>query len=118
MIKVSNGYIVGWDSGHYIGRAGKGKKGSALANPFKLKNTSDSEERDCIIAKYRTWLWQKIQQKDPAVMAELFYLKEQAITKNVNLLCFCKQATREVACHGDVIKSCLEWMMNQEKQLF
>ena len=50
MIKVSNGYIARWDSGHYIGRAGKGKKGSALANPFKLKNTSDSEERDCVIA--------------------------------------------------------------------
>ena len=45
MIKVSNGYIVGWDSGHYIGRAGKGKKGSALANPFKLKNTNNSEDR-------------------------------------------------------------------------
>ena len=111
MIKVSNGYIVGWDSGHYIGRGGKGKKGSALANPFKLKNSSDTEERDRIIAKYRKWLWQKIQLKEQVVMAELFYLKELAITKDVNLLCFCKQATREVACHGDVIKSCLEWMM-------
>ena len=71
-----------------------------------------------IIARYRCWLWQKIQEKDSAVMAELFYLKEQANVKDVNLLCFCKQATREVTCHGDVIKSCLEWMMNQEKQLF
>ena len=95
MIKVSNGYIARWDCGHYVGRAGKGKKGSALANPFKLKNTGDSEERDRIIAKYRRWLWQKIQQKDPVVMAELFYLKEQAIS-DVNLLCFCKQPTREV----------------------
>ena len=48
MIKVSNGYIVGWDSGHYIGRAGKGKKGLALANSFRLSDTSDSEERDCL----------------------------------------------------------------------
>ena len=71
MIKVSNGYIVGWDSGHYIGRSGKGRKGSALANPFKLKNTGDSKERDCVITKYRRWLWQKIQEKDSAVMAEL-----------------------------------------------
>ncbi|PSB29605.1 DUF4326 domain-containing protein [Chlorogloea sp. CCALA 695] len=111
MIKVSNGYIVGWDAGHYIGRAGKGKKGSALANPFKLADTSNSEERDRVIAKYRRWLWQKIQEKDAAVMAELFYLKEQAIANELNLLCFCKQPTREVACHGDVIKSCLEWMI-------
>ena len=59
MIKVSNGYIVGWDSGYYIGRAGRGKKGSALANPFRLSD-SDSEERDRMIARYRRWLWQKI----------------------------------------------------------
>ncbi|WP_009630447.1 DUF4326 domain-containing protein [Synechocystis sp. PCC 7509] len=123
MIKVTNGYIVGWDSGHYIGRGGKGKKGSALANPFKLADTSNTEERDRVIAKYRRWLWQKIQEKDSAVMAELFYLKEQAIAQartqgfanDLNLLCFCKQPTREVACHGDVIKSCLEWMINQEE---
>ncbi len=123
MIKVSNGYIVGWNSGHYIGRAGKGKEGSALANPLRLLNTSDSEERDClwrragsnrIIAKYRCWLWQKIQQKDQAVIAELFYLKEQALANDLNLLCFCKQLTREVACHGDVIKSCLEGMLKQK----
>ncbi len=76
MIKVSNGYIARCDSGHYIGRAGKGKKGSALANPFRLLDTSDSKERDLIIAKYRRWLWQKVQEKDSAVMAELFYLKE------------------------------------------
>jgi Domain of unknown function (DUF4326) len=94
MIKVSNGYIAGWDSGHYIGRGGKGKKGSALANPFKLADTSNAEERDRVIAKYRRWLWQKIQAKDSAVMAELFYLKEQEIAKDVNLLCFCKQRAR------------------------
>jgi hypothetical protein len=114
MIKVSNGYIARWDSGHYIGRAGKGTKGSALANRFRLSDTSDSEERDLIIAKYRRWLWQKIQAKDSVVMAELFYLKQQALANDVNLLCFCKQLTREVACHGDVTKSCLEWIINQE----
>ena len=114
MIKVSNGYIVGWDSGYYIGRGGKGKKGSALANPFKLADASNSEERDRIIAEYRRWLWQKIREKDSAVMAELFYLKKLALVKDVNLLCFCKQPTRKVACHGDVIKSCLEWLLKQE----
>ena len=114
MIKVSNGYIVGWDSGHYIGRSGKGRKGSALANPFKLEDTRDPEERDRVITKYRRWLWQKIQEKDSAVMTEVLYLKKQALTNDVNLLCFCKQLTHEVACHGDVIKSCLEWMLKQE----
>ncbi len=118
MIKVSNGYIARWDCGHYIGRGGKGKKGSALANLFKLADTSNAEERNRIIAKYRYWLWLKVQEKDSAVMAELYQLKQQALVEDVNLLCFCKRPEREVACHGDVIKSCLEWMMNQEKQLF
>ena len=103
MIKVSDGYIARWDSGHYIGRAGKGKKGSALANPFKLKNARDSEERERVIAKYRSWLWQKIKEEDLAVMTELSYLKEQATTNDVNVLCFCKQTTREVACHGAIV---------------
>ena len=89
MIKVSNGYIARGDCGHYIGSAGKGNKGSDLANPFRLESTSNAEERDRVIAKYRTWLWQKIQAKDPAVMGELFFLKEQALTNDVNLLCFC-----------------------------
>ncbi len=111
VISVSNGYIVGWNSGHYIGRGGKGKNGSALANPFRLQDTSNETERDIVIAKYRSWLWQKIQQKDSAITAELNYLKQQALVGDVNLLCFCKQPTREVACHGDVIKSCLEWML-------
>lgn len=113
MIRVNNGHIVGWKCGHYIGRAGKGKKGSALANPFKLAYSSNAEERDRIIAKYRTWLWQKVQEKDTSVMAELYQLKQQAQAEDVNLLCFCKRPEREVACHGDVIKSCLEWMLKQ-----
>lgn len=112
MIKISNGYIDGWNSGHYIGRAGKGKKGSALANPFILKNTFDDEERSQVIAKYRRWLWAKMQAGDSAVMAELMQLKKQALVGDVHLLCFCKRSDREVACHGDVIKSCLEWMIH------
>lgn len=67
MIKVSNGYIVGWDSGHYIGRAGKGKKGSALANPFKLADASNSEERDCL---RQCWKQLHNRQVSPLAMAK------------------------------------------------
>jgi len=65
MIKVSNGYIVGWNSGHYIGRAGKGKKGSALANPLRLLDTSDSEERDCL----RRQCWKQSHNRQVSLLA-------------------------------------------------
>lgn len=108
MIKVSNGVADGWNSGHYIGRGGKGKKSSALANPFKLQDIRNNAERDRVIAEYRRWLWNKILTGDSGVMTELSLLKQQAMHGDVQLLCFCKP----LACHGDVIKSCLEWMIH------
>lgn len=112
MITVVNGYRDGWDTGYYIGRGGKGRKGSALANPYRLQNSHNDTERSQVIALYRKWLWQKIQVGDSEVMAELHLLKEQAITSDVRLLCFCKRPDKEVPCHGDVIKSCLEWLLD------
>jgi hypothetical protein len=43
-IKVSNGYIIGWDCGHYIGRAGKSKKDSAVVAKTENKNIIDFDE--------------------------------------------------------------------------
>ena len=73
--------------------------------PAIVKNViaCGSARSNRIITKYRRWLWQKIKEEDLAVMTELSYLKEQAITNDVNLLCFCKQTTREVACHGAIV---------------
>lgn len=111
MITVGNGYVDGWNSGHYIGRAGKGKAGSALANPYRLNNPNDDVERSHVIAQYRKWLWQKIQSGDSAVMAELNQLKQQALVGDVHLLCFCKPRN----CHGLVIANCINWLIEQEK---
>ena len=110
MITVCNGYVDGWNSGHYIGRAGKGKVGSALANPYRLNNSRDDDERSQAVAQYRKWLWQKIQSGDSAVMAELMQLKQQAIAGDVKLLCFCYPK----ACHGDVVANCISWLIQQD----
>ncbi len=48
-------------------------------------------------------------------MSELIYLKGQAQLGKLRLLCFCKRPDKDVACHGDVIKSCLEWMIETSR---
>lgn len=108
MITVGN--IKNSQHGYYIGRPGKGRPGSALANPYKLQNPRNDDERAKVIAQYRQWLWSKIQCGDSAVMAELNTLRHQAIAGDIHLLCFC--APRQ--CHGDVVKACLIWMISQK----
>lgn len=111
MITVGNGYKDGWTSGHYIGRSNSYKAGSALANPFVLKDSKNDVERDRVVAQYRSWLWEKIQASDKGVMKELESLREQATCGDVHLLCYCSPKK----CHGDVIKNCIEWMIANNK---
>lgn len=87
------------DNGHYIGRGGKGKKQSALANPFKIGVDGNREE---CIAKYRKWLWVQIQNKNKGVLDELDFIREN----KPDLVCFCAP----LPCHGDVIIRCVNWM--------
>jgi len=105
-LSVVNGYIVGFDDGWYIGRPGKGKPGSALANPYHI---SKDNSREAVIANYRKWLWRKVQDNDAAVMSELNALLELAQRQHVKLVCFCAPKP----CHGDVIVKCLHWMLTR-----
>ena len=99
---------VGKSQGHYIGRSGKGAS-SALGNPFMINRDGDRAE---VIRKYKQWLWQQVQVQNPSVMNELQeLLKKARSSEGVTLLCFCAP----LACHGDVIKSCLEWMEGQDE---
>ena len=87
--------------GEYIGRP------SALGNPFNVTKKTPRAES---IKKYRVWLWEKFKSKDTKVIAELERLlsicrKE----KNLVLKCYCKP----LACHGDIIKSCLLWRLSK-----
>ena len=87
-------------SGVYIGRP------SLLGNPFYIGMHGT---RDEVIAQYRVWLWQQIQART-AVFQELQRLAKQAQQGNLVLLCWCKDETREVPCHGDVVQAAIQWL--------
>lgn len=81
----------------YIGRP------RTLGNPFVLGRDGT---RGQVIEKYRRWLWAKVKANDAAVILKLRELALAARGMNVRLMCHCKPQ----ACHGDVIKACVEWM--------
>jgi hypothetical protein len=87
--------------GVYIGRPG------VLGNPYAIGKDGD---RDEVIEKYREWLWTRYQEKD-RVYEEILRLSEIAKKRDLILVCWCKPK----ACHGDVIKRCLEWMMKRSE---
>ena len=87
----------------YIGR------GSALGNQFPI---TKKQNRKAVIQMYREWLWDKIKANDQRVISEL--RKLLALNKefvNLYLVCSCKP----LPCHGDVIKSCIEWAESRQK---
>jgi hypothetical protein len=70
----------------YIGR------GSPVGNPYVIGKDGTRLE---VIALYRTWLEQKILEKDPKVTQFMLMLKSDSM-----LLCFCSP----LPCHGSVIE--------------
>lgn len=64
----------------YVGRAnGRYRlKASPLANPFKLKDYS----RDEMIPRYEAWLAARIDEADPAVLADL--ARQRPVVLNLN----------------------------------
>ena len=88
--------------GTYIGR------GSPLNNPFVMESEAD---RDRVIQQYRRWLWEKITStEDNEVLKEIHRLVDIAKKKDLYLVCWCAPK----ACHGDVVKACIEWMLKEE----
>jgi hypothetical protein len=95
----------------YIARAGRGRLGSALGNPFVLR---DESGRDEVVEQYRRWLWEQVRSGTGAAWEELVKLAQRvAAGEAVRLGCWC--APRR--CHGDVVRSCLEWMIEQNTHL-
>lgn len=92
MIRIVNKKVFTGD-GEYIGRP------SVLGNPFAVGRDGSREQ---VIAKYRVWLWEQINQRGK-VWEELLRLAE---VENLTLICFCKP----LACHGDVVKAAVEWL--------
>lgn len=86
--------------GEYIGRP------SPLGNPFFIGRDGS---RAKVIAKYRQWLWNQIQVRNAEVIAELGKLKKIARKGDLVLSCHCAPKP----CHGDVVKSAIEWALNK-----
>lgn len=105
MIKVVNKYRHEVsDNDVYIGR------GSPLGNPFtsqplgKTKANTQCTTREESINNFREYIKEKIKNKDITVCNELNRLYKQALTKDLNLVCFCSP----LSCHGDVIKEIID----------
>jgi hypothetical protein len=99
MIRIENKKTYRGE-GVYIGRP------SPLGNPFKIGEHGTREE---VIQCYRAWLWQQIKLQG-VVYQELERLAARAKNEDLVLICWCKPAN----CHGDVIKSAVEWVNRQD----
>ena len=83
--------------GEYIGRP------SPLGNPFTIGRDGT---RDEVIAKYRTWLNDRLHDEDTTASDELMRLCKLAEVGDLTLVCWCAP----LPCHGDVIKNAIEWL--------
>ena len=90
----------------YIGRKCGKFEGSILGNPFKLGRDGS---RDEVVEKYRQWLWKEINRKGEIWQELLELLEKYKLWGDMVLVCWCAPQ----ACHGDVIKRCLEWMIKE-----
>lgn len=106
-IEVVNFYHINKtipEDGEYIGRLNQNYNlpWSLFANPFPVYNP---DERDASIAKYKTWLWQKIADKK--------ITKSHLLSLNgKKLVCYCKPKS----CHGDILKETVELLINNESK--
>jgi hypothetical protein len=89
----------------YVGRPG------ALGNPFVVGRDGSREE---VIAKYRRWLWARLQQHGSRQELELRQLLERALAGELELLCWC----HPLPCHAEVIKGAILWMARENNQRF
>jgi hypothetical protein len=116
MLIVQNGKKYGFIGKNrlYIGRANPSfnLSESPLANPFVLGRDGDRCE---VIEKFRQWLWPQLKLwRDTGELTEATQaLKAIAVDvdegKLVVLTCWCKPE----ACHGDVIVSCVNWIIQE-----
>ena len=91
----------------YIGRAMPQRKGSPLANPFKLtpylRKFGDTA-RDMCMASYLRWLTEQMAIDDSPAKREIERLANIAATSDLRLGCWCKPED----CHGDIVKTFIE----------
>ena len=100
MIRIAN-KRTHRSAGVYVGRP------STLGNPFVIGKDGD---RAAVIQKYRRWLWQEMQHRQGQVYIELQNLLRIARTGDLTLVCWCHPEP----CHADVLRACLEYLLQTE----
>lgn len=111
MIEVVNRKHFNGDR-FYVGRSMKGIPGSPLGNPYRVKPHGPYECGESI-SLYRRWLWGEIKRGAGPAFEELRRLVGVAQRRDLRLICWCKQPGANVACHGDVIRNAIRWMLAQ-----
>lgn len=86
----------------YIGRGSSRRPGNPLANPEKLK---DEKSRVSNIGRYRRWLWEHLFPGSRQLVEIQRLHRLHDAHGELNLVCFCAPKV----CHGDVVKSVLEF---------
>jgi hypothetical protein len=86
----------------YVGRP------SPLGNPFQLGRAGSRAE---VIARYRRWLWARLQEPGSIERRELAQLLGRAQAGRLELLCWCAP----LPCHAEVIRSALTWLAKQPR---
>lgn len=91
----------------YVGREWAGYEASALGNPFKSGRDGTLAE---VLAKYRKWLFDRIQEGDRGVLDAL-----GAIKGDDTLGCWCINSDRlmprgQERCHAEVVWHAWNWM--------
>ncbi|PSB00487.1 DUF4326 domain-containing protein [Merismopedia glauca] len=113
MLKVVNGKRSGFIGKDviYIGRANRYHclSESVLRNQFVIGSDGN---RDEVIEKYRRWLWLQVKAglngQNHQVFQEIVIISQLVkASAEIKLACYCVPEK----CHGDVIKRCIEWMI-------
>lgn len=89
------------DEGVCVGRP------TVLGNPFVIGKDGNRAE---VISKYRRWLWKEMQNKQGQVYAALQNLLRSARNGDLTLVCWCHPEP----CHADVLRACLEYLLQTE----
>lgn len=102
-MRIKIGNVKNGDKGVYIGRPNPRYGESPLGNPYTIGKDGTRSE---VVAKYRSWLWDRIEEKG-AVYQELVKLLTQAqLGEELTLVCWCAPK----GCHGDVVMAAIEWL--------
>ncbi|MGL6133370.1 MAG: DUF4326 domain-containing protein [Prochlorococcaceae cyanobacterium] len=101
--KARRGQLSGSLPGQaYVGRP------SPLGNPFQPGRDGSRAE---VIARYRLWLWARMQDPSSIQHRELEQLQGRALAGRLELLCWCSP----LPCHAEVIRSALIWLAEQQR---